>query len=127
MARSVEILAVVYLGVIGLSHLLQPRAWVQFFILLRTKGEAGAFVDGFLHLVPAGIIIGFHDVWSGLPILLTLLGWALLIKSLLRFCLPKQALTVWARVTLNRAWEFQLAGAAILILVVLLSYSIYVG
>jgi phosphotransferase system glucose/maltose/N-acetylglucosamine-specific IIC component len=127
MARSIEILAAIYLGVIGLSHLLQPRAWVQFFILLRAKGEAGAFVDGFLHLLPAGIIIGLHNEWSGLPILLTLLGWALLTKSLLRFCLPKQALTVWARVSLERAWEFQAAGAGILVLVVLLGYSIYVG
>jgi len=127
MERSVEILGIVLLGVIGLSHLLQPRVWVEFFIILRGKGEAGAFVDGFLHLLPAGIIIGFHNVWSGLPVLLTLLGWAFLIKSLLRFCVPKLALTVWARVSLERAWEFQVAGAGILVLVLLLSYSLYVS
>ena len=127
MERSVEILAVVFLGVIGLSHLVQPRVWVGFFILLRSKGEVGAFFDGFLHLLPAGIIIGFHNVWSGVPVLLTLLGWAFLIKSLLRFCIPKVAVTVWARVSLERAWEFQVAGAGILILVGLLGYSVYVG
>jgi hypothetical protein len=127
MERSVEVLAVVFLGVIGLSHLLQPRAWVSFFILLRGKGETGAFVDGFLHLLPAGIIIGFHNVWTGLPMVLTLLGWAFLIKSLLRFCLPKQALIVWARVSPERAWEFQVAGAGILILVGVLGYSIYIS
>jgi hypothetical protein len=127
MERSVEILGIVLLGVIGLSHLLQPRVWVEFFVILRGKGEAGAFADGFLHLLPAGIIIGFHNVWSGLPVLLTLLGWAFLIKSLLRFCVPKLALTVWARVSLERAWEFQVAGAGILVLVLLLSYSLYVS
>ena len=127
MERSVEILAVVFLGVVGLSHLLQPRAWVQFFIQLRARGETGAFVDGFLHLLPAGIIIGFHNVWSGVPLVLTLLGWAFLIKSLLRFCHPKQALRVWARVSLERAWEFQVAGVGVLILVTVLGYSIYVG
>jgi hypothetical protein len=125
MERSVEIFAIILLGVIGLSHLLQPRAWAQFFILLRGKGEAGAFMDGLLHLPVAGIIIGFHSVWSGIPVLLTLLGWAFLTKSLLRFCLPKLALSVWARVSVERAWEFQAAGAGLLVLAGLLSYDVY--
>ena len=43
MERSVEVLAIILFGVLGLSHILQPRAWVEFFILLRGKGEAGAF------------------------------------------------------------------------------------
>src|SRR4051812_23204321 len=83
MERSVEVFAVIVFGVIGLSHVLQPEAWVEYFVLLRSKGRPGAFVDGFLHLPLAGAIVGFHNVWSGIPVLLTLLGWALLIKGLL--------------------------------------------
>ena len=75
------------------------KAWAEFFILLRGKGEAGAFVDGFLNLPLAGIIIGFHNTWSGIPLVLTLVGWALLIKGLIRFCAPKQALRMMARVS----------------------------
>jgi hypothetical protein len=60
---SVEVLAIILFGVLGLSHLLQPKAWAEFFILLRGKREAGAFVDGFLNLPLAGVIIGFHNVW----------------------------------------------------------------
>ena len=67
MERSVEILAIILFGVLGLSHLLQPRAWAEFFILLRNKGESGAFVDGFLNLPLAAIIVGFHNTWSGIP------------------------------------------------------------
>ena len=70
MDRSVEVLAIIWFGVLGLSHLLQPKAWVEFFILLRGKGEAGAFVDGLLQLPLAGVIIGFHNVWSGIPVVL---------------------------------------------------------
>jgi hypothetical protein len=33
MERSVEILAVILIGVVGLSHLLQPKAWVAYFVL----------------------------------------------------------------------------------------------
>jgi len=119
------VLAVILCGVFGLSHILQPKAWAEFFILLRGKGEAGAFVDGFLNLPVAGIIIAFHNVWSGIPAVLTVLGWCLLIKSLIRFCAPKLALRLLARVSVERSWEFQVAGAGLLIFAGLLGYGVY--
>ena len=127
MERSVEVLAIIFFGVIGLSHILQPRAWVEFFILLRGNREAGAFVDGFLNLPVAGVIIGFHNVWSGIPAVLTLVGWCLLIKSLIRFCAPKQALRMMALVSVERSWGFQVAGAALVVLAGLLGYAVYAG
>src|SRR3954470_2846711 len=127
MERSVEVLAIILFGVIGLSHILQPKAWAEFFILLRGKGKAGVFLDGFLNLQMAGIIIGFHNVWSGIPAVLTLVGWCLLIKSLVRFCLPKHGLMMLARVSLERAWEFQVAGAGLLVLAGVFGYGVYAG
>ena len=127
MERSVEVLAIVLFGVTGLSHILQPKAWVEFFILLRNSGETGAFVDGFLNLPVAGVIIGFHNTWVGLPAVLTLVGWGLLIKSLIRFCAPKLALRVMARVSAERSWEFQIAGAALVVLAGVVGYSVYAG
>jgi len=127
MERSVEILAIILFGVFGLSHILQPKVWAEFFILLRGKGEVGAFVDGFLNLPLAGVIIGFHNIWSGIPLALTLVGWGLLVKGLIRFCAPKQALRIMARVSLERSWEFQVAGAALVVLASLLSYGVYAG
>ena len=127
MERSVEVFAIILFGVFGLSHILQPKAWADFFILLRGKGEAGAFVDGLVNLPLAGVIIGFHNIWSGIPVVLTLVGWGLLIKSLIRFCAPKLGLRVMARVSVERAWEFQVAGAGLLALGGLLGYGIYAG
>ena len=127
MGRSVEILAIILFGVIGFSHILQPMAWAEFFILLRSKGEAGAFVDGFLNLPLGGVIVAFHNTWSGIPVVLTLLGWCLLIKGLIRFCAPKQGLRMMARVSVERSWEFQVAGALLLVLAGLLGYGLYAG
>ena len=127
MEKSVEVLAIIWFGVLGLSHLLQPKAWVEFFVLLRGKGEPGAFVDGFLNLPLAGVIIAFHNTWSGIPVVLTLVGWGLLIKSLIRFCAPRLALRLMARVSVERSREFQVAGAGLLILAGLLGYGIYAG
>ena len=127
MGRSVEMLAVVLFGMIGLSHIVQPKAWVEFFILLRGKGEPGAFMEGFLNLPLAAFIVGFHNIWSGIPVVLTLVGWGLLIKSTIRFCAPKQALRMMARVSLERSWEFQVAGVGLVALAGLLGYGVYTG
>ncbi len=127
MERSVEVLAIILFGVWGLSHILQHKAWAEFFILLRGKGEAGAFVDGFLNLPLGCLIVAFHDTWSGIPVVLTLVGWGLLIKGLIRFCLPKQGLMMMERVSMERSWEFRVAGAALVVLAGLLGYGAYAG
>ena len=127
MERSVDVLATILFGVLGLSHILQPRAWVEFFILLRGKGEAGAFVDGFLNLSLGGIIVGFHNTWSGISVVLTLVGWCLLIKGMIRFCAPQLALKMMARVSVERSWEVQAAGVGLLVLAALSGYGAYSG
>ncbi len=123
MERSVEVLAIILFGVLGLSHILQPKAWAKFFILLRDNGEAGAFVDGLLNLPMAALIIAFHNTWSGIPVVLTLVGWCLLFKSLIRFCAPNLALRIMARVSLERAWESQVAGAGLVGLAGVIGYG----
>ena len=47
LVKAVELYAVVHLTVIGLSHVLQPEAWVRFFQLLSSYGTTGAFANGF--------------------------------------------------------------------------------
>src|SRR4051812_45309703 len=100
MERSVEVLAAILFGSMGLSHIVQPKAWVEFFVFLRSKGTTGAFVDGFLNLPMAALVITFHNTWSGIPAVLTVVGWCLLCKGLIRFCAPQLALRMMARISL---------------------------
>lgn len=116
MERAVLVYAVVHLLVIGLSHLLRPRAWVEFFVLLREKGAPGVFAVAFMSLYFGSVVVAFHRVWSGIPLVLTLLGVAQVLKAALYFCFPRFALTKLHRVSPERAWEFQAAGAALLAL-----------
>ena len=110
--------------IIGLSHLLQPRAWVEFFIALREKGRAGVFANGFLSLVFGSLIVSFHDVWTGWPVVLTLLGWAQVIKAAVAFVLPDVAMRSLQRVSMERAWEFQVPGALFVFLAGLMAFVV---
>ena len=125
MERAVEVLAAILFGVIGLSHVLRPQAWVEFFIRLRGMGEVGAFVDGFLNLSLGAFIVAFHHAWLGIPAVLTLLGWGLLLKGVIRFCAPKLALRMMARVSMERGWEFQVAGGLLIILAGIVGFGAY--
>jgi len=122
--RSIELFACLQFLIIGLSHLLQPRVWVAFFVMLREKGPAGVFANGFLSLLFGSVIVSFHSVWSGLPMVLTLVGWAQLVKALMNFVAPQVAIRGLQRVALERAWEFQVAGALSLGFSGLLAYLV---
>ena len=116
MEQATQVFAAVSLLVIGLSHLLQPKAWVAYFQALAGQGESGAFVEGFLCLTFGGIIVGFHNVWHGPALVLTLLGWAQVLKGLGRFVAPRLAIQTMARTSLERGWLFRAGGVFALLL-----------
>ena len=62
--------------------------WIDFFVFLRERGEAGVFAVALLNLIFGSIIVAFHNVWSGIPMVLTLLGWANVIKASIYFTFP---------------------------------------
>ena len=116
MEQATQVFAAVSLLVIGLSHLLQPKAWVTYFQALAAQGTSGAFIEGFLCLTFGGIIVGFHNVWHGPALVLTLLGWAQVLKGLGRFVAPQLAVRIMARASLERPWVFQIGGVFALLL-----------
>jgi hypothetical protein len=123
--RAVQIYAIINFVVIGLSHLLQPRAWVRFFIVLRERGEAGVFATAFMSLVFGSIIVAFHNVWSGLPLILTLVGWAQVTKALIYFVFPGFGLRKLQIPSEDRAHLFVVPGALFLILAAVLVYHLW--
>ena len=110
MEQATQVFAAVSLLVIGLSHLFQPKAWVAWFQELSARGASGAFTDGFLSLSFGAIIVGFHNVWQGPAIVLTLVGWAQIVKALVRFVAPQYAARLLGRISYDRTWLFQAGG-----------------
>ena len=84
------------------------------------------FVDGFLNLLIGAIIASFHNVWHGLAMVVTIIGWGQAFKGLRILVFPQIHLNqIERRITLERAWGFQPAGAMLVALSVLFGYIAY--
>ena len=125
MERALEQFAAIHFLIVGLSHVVQPRAWVEFFIWLRERGPAGVFVHGFLSLGFGSMILAFHNIWTGLPGVLTVVGCAYTLKAALCFLLPATQMRSLRRVSPQRAWEFIVPGMVFVGLGGMLSYSLW--
>lgn len=116
MEHATQVFAAVSFLVIGLSHLCQPKSWVAFYQDLAARGTAGVFLEGLLLLNFGAIIVAFHNVWQGPALLLTLIGWAQVLKAVGRFLAPQFALRLMQRATPERAWHFRVGGVVALLL-----------
>jgi uncharacterized membrane protein len=121
---AIQKLAIISFLIIGLSHIFQPRIWAQFFIDLRSKGEIGSFINAFIHFPLGALIVAFHDVWEGIPTVLTLMGYAWVLKSLIYFVSPSHGLKSMSRVSLEKSWQFIIAGVVMLGIGGLLLFSL---
>jgi len=127
MERAIEILAVIQLTVIGFSHIVHHRAWAEFFIWLRAKGDPGVFANGFLSLTAGSLIFSFHRVWTGIPLVLTLFGILNILKAANCFLFPARAMRSMERVSLARSREFVVAGVFSLAIAAVVAVSLVRG
>ena len=110
MELAVTKLAIICFFVIGVSHIAQPRVWAQFFMDMHSKGEVGSIHNALLHFPLGVLIVSCHNVWHGLPMVLTFIGWGLVLKSFIYFVFPRHGVKMLARVSMERSWEFVAAG-----------------
>ena len=126
MESAIQVFAVVNLSVIGISHIARPRAWLAFFEWLREKGEAGVFATALLSLSFGSIVVAFHNVWSGIPAILTVLGWAEVLKALVYFTWPSYGLKKLELASPERARLVVLPGILFVVIAGLLLYHLLV-
>ncbi len=126
MQRAIEAFAALNFLVIGLSHVFQHAAWAEFFAMLCRQGRAGALANGFLSLVTGALIVSFHNVWTGIPAVLTVVGWLMVVKSLLVFLNPLAGLRSMQQSTTDSR-KFIPAGVIALIMAALLAFELCRG
>lgn len=125
MERAAEWFALVTCAVTGLSHLLQPRAWAEAFAALSRLGRPGAFINGGVNLVPGAAYIATHPVWSGPAVVLTVLGWLLVLKGAVCFLAPDLALRSMARGGAGHGRGFAAGGLVLLGVAGVLGYALW--
>ena len=125
MQQAIEVFAAINFLVIGLSHVFQHRAWAEFFILLHRQGRPGAFANGFLSLFTGTLIVAFHNVWSGIPVILTVIGWSFILKAAVVFIAPDWGLRSMGRVRMENSRMFIVPGVILIVVAVVLGYSLW--
>ena len=127
MEEAIQIFVLIQMVVMGLSHLLRPKVWIDFFVRLRDWGEPGVFAVGFLSLIFGSIVVAFHNVWQGLPMLVTILGWLHVAKGLVYFTFPAVGLKGLAQVKEGEPWRYVVAGVALLAVAAAVGYHLATG
>ncbi|MCR9200183.1 MAG: hypothetical protein NXI04_16230 [Planctomycetaceae bacterium] len=127
MEKCVAVFAAVNFAIIGLSHICQQQAWREFFLALHAMGRPGAFANGLLTLITGSIIVAFHNVWSGPAVVLTLIGWAYILKSTVIFLHPDGNLRSMASVQTAPRWKLHTAGILLLAVSTLLLLCVLGG
>jgi uncharacterized protein YjeT (DUF2065 family) len=98
----------------GLSHVLQPAIWVEFFARLVERGTFGLVTNAMINSAPAAVIVSLHQVWAGPAILLTLYGWALLAKASISLVVSPQLGTRSLRLSQKGDAAFRAGGIGLL-------------
>jgi hypothetical protein len=123
--RAAQWYAFVTCLVVGLSHLLQRRAWADVFAELARLRRPGAFANGGLSLVPGAVIVAVHPIWSGPAVVLTVLGWLMVVKGAIYFLAPGLALRSMARAGAGTGREFVVGGVLLLTVDGVLGYALW--
>jgi uncharacterized protein YjeT (DUF2065 family) len=116
--RAIEIFALLNFAIIGLSLVIQPRAWARYFAWMRREGEAGAVIYGLLCLLWGSLIVSFHREWTGFLVILPMFGALQMVEGMIFLIAPAVGLRLMAVLTEDRLGLFRLLGLIALALAV---------
>jgi hypothetical protein len=101
---------------VGLSHILQPALWVDFFTRVHAQGTAGLVGKVLaIELWPAALIVTLHQVWWGPGIVLTIYGWAQFTKVWLALLVPAIGMRSLAMAQTKGERGFVLGGVMLMV------------
>ena len=119
---SIEWSVAALLAITGISHILHPRLWTEFFRDLLSRPYAG-FVLGVPTLLSGLAIVAAHNEWAWRPgVIATVIGWSWSLKGALYLLAPGLPARL-ARPHLARPARFVAAGVVLLFLAGLLVFG----
>jgi len=97
--RAIELFAMLNFVIVGLSLLIRPQAWAQYFAWMRREGEAGAVIYGLFCVLWGSLIVSFCLAWHGLLVVLPVFGVIQLLEGLIFLLAPAAGLRLMALFT----------------------------
>ena len=88
MEQAVQFVAGVGFLILGLSWLFRAQDWAVWFRHIQQEDRRKALSIGTAGLIVSAMIVGAHPVWTGIPLLLTLVGVAGILESTLYLMFP---------------------------------------
>ena len=108
-------------AVLGLS-MMSNKKWTAVVIEEITKNQGVVWLAGLFTLVMGAVIVVLNNIWtSGLPLLITILGWATLIKGAFILLFPNSTKFYYEK--MNKGNVFVWGGIIVLLLGLILLYS----
>jgi uncharacterized protein YjeT (DUF2065 family) len=120
--HSIELFLAINFFIIGLSHLVQPKIWVEFFIYLHSKNNAGNIFNALLSLGTGSLIFSFHFIWYWPNIIVTIYGLLQILKGLIYLLKPSVGIASIGKVSMEKANKFRWSGLLSLMLSIMIIY-----
>ena len=73
------------------------------------------------------LIVAFHNVWSGFPMAVTLLGWSMVLKAIVAFVFPEVGLRSMAIAGPDNSRKFRIPGVIMIAVAAAVGYSLRTG
>lgn len=121
--QSIQVFVAINLFVVGLSHFIRPKIWVDFFEFLHSKNNVGNIINALIALAMGSIILAFHFIWKGVEVLITLYGLSQVIKGLVYLIFPSIGIKNIGKVTQKKASAFKWSG----LIMALISATIFIN
>jgi len=123
-----EKIASALLFMLGVTMMYEPLRWADFYSWLLQQGSKGRFVYAGVSIVTGLCIILFHDVWQGIPMALTILGWMAMIDGAMAILFPTQVMTTFAVAASGQAnGMFRALGVVFVLVAGLLAAHVWLG
>ena len=113
--ESIELFTAINVAIIGLSHLIRPKIWVEFFIFLHAKKHVGNIFNAMISLGMGSFILSFHFIWRWPTILISSYGLLQVIKGFTYLVFPALGIASISKVNIENANKFRVVGAIMVI------------
>ncbi len=124
--QSIELFTAINIGIVGLSHFLQPKIWIDFFVFLYKYKNVGNVINALIALGMGSLIVSFHFIWDWPKVLITLYGVLQIIKAFVYLMVPSLGIASLAKVTVKTGYKFRWAGLLMFLMSLLILYGLWI-